>query len=193
VEKPRSITVHEGRRMVEAARRNDRVVQVGTHRRSSKSLAELAVMIAQGKLGKVTVSQAYRISNMYPAGIGSARPSPPPTDLNWDMWLGPRPKRPFSWHRRRRISPITSSRRYRYGSGLSPCRSNCGASSPTDPEPSPPSRRFFLPRSSGCCSRRQAGHLMRTYREPPARDSAASPLCIASARRSTIMSTCTPA
>jgi len=95
VEKPLSITIHEGRRMVEAARRNDRVVQAGTHRRSSPTLAQLAAHIAKGKLGHVTVGHAYRISDMYPGGIGKRPPSAAPKDLDWDMWLGPRPKRPY--------------------------------------------------------------------------------------------------
>ena len=95
VEKPLSITVHEGRRMVEAARRNRRVVQVGTHRRSSDLYAKLAALTASGKLGQITVSRAYRLSNMYPLGIGKAKPSAPPPDLDWDMWLGPRPMQPF--------------------------------------------------------------------------------------------------
>ncbi|NUQ62873.1 MAG: Gfo/Idh/MocA family oxidoreductase [Pirellulales bacterium] len=95
VEKPLSITVREGRRMVEAARRNDRVVQVGTHRRSSGLYAQLADITLAGQIGKITVARAYRLSNMYPAGIGRAEPSQPPKDLNWDLWLGPRPDRPF--------------------------------------------------------------------------------------------------
>ncbi len=95
VEKPLSITVVEGRKMVEAARRHQRVVQVGTHRRSSKLYAQLAELVAAGRLGKVTVSRAYRLSNMSPSGIGTAEPAAPPGDLDWDLWLGPRPDRPF--------------------------------------------------------------------------------------------------
>jgi predicted dehydrogenase len=95
IEKPLSITIHEGRRMVEAARRNNRVTQVGTHRRSSRMYTDLAGQVQSGKIGKVTVSRAYRLSNMYPAGIGKADPIDPPADLNWDLWLGPRPARPF--------------------------------------------------------------------------------------------------
>jgi len=95
VEKPLSITVVEGRKMVEAARKYNRVVQVGTHRRSSKLYAQLHELIQSGKIGKVTVSRAYRLSNMFPAGIGKAQPSDPPPGLHWDLWLGPRPERPF--------------------------------------------------------------------------------------------------
>jgi len=95
VEKPLSITVVEGRKMVEAARKYNRVVQVGTHRRSSKLYAQLHELIQSGKIGKVTVSRAYRLSNMFPGGIGKAQPSDPPAGLHWDLWLGPRPERPF--------------------------------------------------------------------------------------------------
>ena len=95
VEKPLAITVREGRRMVEAARRNVRVVQVGTHRRSSELYAQLADITTAGGIGKITVGRAYRLSNMYPGGIGRAEPSAAPEDLNWDLWLGPRPQRPF--------------------------------------------------------------------------------------------------
>ena len=95
VEKPLSVTVVEGRRMVEAARRHKRVVQVGTHRRSSPIYAKLVEETTAGKIGKITVSRAYRLSNMFPTGIGKAQASPPPPELDWDMWLGPRPERPF--------------------------------------------------------------------------------------------------
>jgi predicted dehydrogenase len=94
-EKPLSKTIYEGRRMVEAARRNKRVVQMGTHRRSGTAYIEAAKMIASGKLGKITVARAFDTTNMYPNGIGKAAPSDPPKDLDWDMWLGPRPMRPY--------------------------------------------------------------------------------------------------
>lgn len=95
VEKPLSVTVHEGRKMVEAARRNKRVVQVGTHRRSSELWHKAAVMVQAGDLGQVTVSRAFRLNNMYPNGIGKRPHTAAPGDLDWDMWLGPRPSRPY--------------------------------------------------------------------------------------------------
>ena len=95
VEKPLSITVVEGRKMVEAARRNKRVVQVGTHRRSGTLYADAAKLVQSGGIGKVTVARCYRITNMWPNGIGKAPDADPPKDLDWDMWLGPRPKRAY--------------------------------------------------------------------------------------------------
>jgi len=95
VEKPMSITVREGRRMVEAARRRKRVVQVGLHRRSSRLYADLAKLVGAGGIGKVTVARCYRLSNMYPKGMGKCAAGEPPDHLDWDLWLGPRPQRPY--------------------------------------------------------------------------------------------------
>lgn len=94
-EKPLAKTIHEGRTMIEVARQTGRVVQVGTHRRSGLSYADAAQLAGSGKLGKITVARAYDTTNMFPLGIGKAAPSDPPKDLDWDMWLGPRPARPF--------------------------------------------------------------------------------------------------
>ncbi|MCL4772080.1 MAG: Gfo/Idh/MocA family oxidoreductase, partial [Burkholderiaceae bacterium] len=94
-EKPLTLTIREGRRMVDAARKHNRVVQVGTHRRSGKSFAAAAELIAADKIGKVTVARAFDTTNMFPDGIGKAPPSDPPADLDSNMWLGPRPERPY--------------------------------------------------------------------------------------------------
>ncbi len=95
VEKPLSITVHEGRKMVEAARRNNRIAQVGLMRRSSTLFPTVRAKVMRGEIGKVTVARSYRISNMWPNGIGTAPDSAPTPGLNWDMWMGPRARRPF--------------------------------------------------------------------------------------------------
>ena len=95
VEKPLSITVVEGRKMVEVAQRYNRVVQVGLHRRSSKSYMQAVQDVQAGKIGKVTVGRAYRISNMDPDGIGKCPDTTPPEGFDFDMWLGPRAKRAY--------------------------------------------------------------------------------------------------
>jgi hypothetical protein len=86
IEKPLSITIHEGRRMVEAARRNSRITQVGTHRRSSSMYTDLAELVQQGKIGKVTISRAYRLSNMATCTRrASAKPS---RAIRLPIWTG---------------------------------------------------------------------------------------------------------
>ncbi len=94
-EKPLSMTLVEGRKMVEAARKYDRVVTAGLHRRSSPMYAKLADYIQDDGIGKVTVSRAYRLNNMYPDGIGRLEDTKPPKGLDWDLWLGPRGERPY--------------------------------------------------------------------------------------------------
>jgi predicted dehydrogenase len=96
VEKPLSLTVREGRRMVAAARRNNRVVQVGTQRRSSQLYTQLADLVRSGAIGKVTSARAALTNNMAPHGIGKLPDCAPPEGLDWDMWLGPRAERPFN-------------------------------------------------------------------------------------------------
>src|SRR5947209_8060366 len=63
-EKPLTITIHEGRKMVEAARRNNRIVQMGVQRRSSTLYPKLVKLVQDDTIGKVTVARAYRISDM---------------------------------------------------------------------------------------------------------------------------------
>ncbi|WP_435018740.1 Gfo/Idh/MocA family protein [Tundrisphaera sp. TA3] len=96
VEKPLSMTIREGRRIVDAARKHDRVVQVGTHRRSSPLFAKMAEMIRDGAIGKITGGRACYASNMMPGGIGLHPDSEPPQGLDWDLWQGPRASRPFN-------------------------------------------------------------------------------------------------
>ena len=99
VEKPLSLTVAEGRKMVDTAERTKRVVQVGIHRRSAKFLQEAAEFVRSGGLGQVTVVKGHHIQNEYPNGIGAARDVPPPSEQDWDRWLGPAPKVPYNRNR----------------------------------------------------------------------------------------------
>jgi predicted dehydrogenase len=99
VEKPLSLRVAEGRRMVEAGRRYGRVVQVGIHRRSVPFCREAADFVRGGGLGKITAARAFHIQNEWPKGIGQAPDEPAPAGLDWDRWLGPAPKVPYNKNR----------------------------------------------------------------------------------------------
>ncbi len=95
VEKPLSVTIREGQRMIAAARRNNAVVQVGIQRRASSLMPKLISAIHDGTFGKIVFSRSYRITNMCPEGIGISEETEAPDGLDWDMWLGPRPFRPY--------------------------------------------------------------------------------------------------
>src|SRR5215470_12456573 len=99
VEKPLSLTVVEGRRMVEAAERHKRVVQVGLQRRSSEYCREAVEFIRGGGIGKVTAVRAFHIQNEWPKGIGKPPNEAPPADFDWEAWLGPAPKVPYNKNR----------------------------------------------------------------------------------------------
>jgi predicted dehydrogenase len=97
VEKPASHNLKEGRRMVEAARKYHRVIQLGTQSRSSASLARAAELIRSGKLGKIPSARTWIGGNR--PNIGKLQNSEVPAGVDYDLWLGPAPKRPFNQNR----------------------------------------------------------------------------------------------
>ena len=99
VEKPICHTVDEGILMVEAARKHNRVVQVGTQQRSGIHFQKAVKLVQDGFIGKVSFVRTWNYANQYPEGIGNPADSTPPSDLDWNTWLGPAPKVPFNWNR----------------------------------------------------------------------------------------------
>lgn len=91
VEKPISVTVDEGRMMVEAARKYNRVVQAGTMQRSAEHFQKAVEVVQSGQLGKITMVHTWNYAHAPKEGIGSPADSKPPAGLDWDMWLGPAP------------------------------------------------------------------------------------------------------
>jgi predicted dehydrogenase len=99
VEKPVSVVIDEGRKMVEAARKYNRVVQVGTQQRSGIHFQKATELVRQGGIGKVTFCRTFNYANGSPEGIGNPPDAAAPGDLDWNMWLGPAPERPFNKNR----------------------------------------------------------------------------------------------
>jgi len=99
VEKPISITVAEGRKMVQAARKYKRVVQVGTQQRSGKHFQRAVKLVQSGELGAITAVRTWNLGNGFPEGWGNPPDSEPPANLDWDLWLGPAPAVPFNQNR----------------------------------------------------------------------------------------------
>jgi predicted dehydrogenase len=99
VEKPLSHNIAEGRAMVNAARRYGRVVQVGTQQRSGSHFQRAVEVVRSGALGTVSLCRAWNVSNETPGGIGNPPDGDPPPNIDYDMWLGPAPKRPYNPNR----------------------------------------------------------------------------------------------
>ncbi len=98
VEKPLTLFVEEGRWMVNAARRYKRVVQVGTQQRSGAHYHHAVGLLRAGHLGRIHSARMGSFRNVMP-GFGSPPDSDPPTELDYDLWLGPAPLRPYNKNR----------------------------------------------------------------------------------------------
>jgi predicted dehydrogenase len=104
VEKPVSHEVWEGRQLVEAARKHNKIVQTGTQIRSNPGVREAIQYIHDGKLGKVLVARGLCYKRR--ASIGKVtQPQTPPATVDYDLWCGPAPMGPlmrknlhYDWH-----------------------------------------------------------------------------------------------
>jgi predicted dehydrogenase len=93
-EKPLSLTVVEGRKMVEAARENNRIVQTGSQQRSADNFRLACELVRSGRIGKL---QQVLVGIPKPNHPGEPVPdSEPPPELDYDTWLGPAPYRPYN-------------------------------------------------------------------------------------------------
>jgi len=102
VEKTASLRLWEGRKMVQAARKYNRIVQVGMQNRSAPYMVSAREYIQSGKLGRVVHAKIY---NLLPGRAFTPQPdSAVPAGLDWDRWLGPAPEVPYNagrhldWH-----------------------------------------------------------------------------------------------
>ena len=94
VEKPSSHDIWEGRKMVEAARKYNRVVQVGMQNRSNSYGVTARELIRSGKMGSIHLVRVYNMLDRTP--VERTPDSAPPEGFDWDMWLGPVPWRPYN-------------------------------------------------------------------------------------------------
>jgi len=113
VQKPISVDVMEGKAMLDAARKHGRVVQVGTQRRSTPHLIEaLDKVVKPGLLGKIGMAEVYCYYHM------RTRENPPdtkpPENLDYEMWTGPAPLRPYN----KLVHPRSWRAFMEYGNGI---------------------------------------------------------------------------
>lgn len=103
VEKPCSHTAQEGEWAVEAARKHNRVVQMGSQRRTWPGVVEAIEKIHAGEIGRVLYARTW-YNNRRPS-IGPGKPASVPNWLDWELWQGPAPRREYqdnvvhyNWH-----------------------------------------------------------------------------------------------
>lgn len=97
VEKPDGHNLEEGRRMVLAMRKHKRIVQMGSQHRSTTRMQTALEYIRSGALGTCLAARAWESSRQ--GTIGRPADSDPPAGVDYDMWLGPAPQRPFNRNR----------------------------------------------------------------------------------------------
>lgn len=104
IEKPISHDVHEGRKLVEAARKYGRIVQGGTQCRSSDGIAQGIELLRSGALGKIKVARGFCYKPRQSIGKVTG-PKDPPKEVEYDLWCGPAPNQPlmrsnlhYDWH-----------------------------------------------------------------------------------------------
>jgi len=95
-EKPGTMTLAEGRALVAAERQHARVFQTGTQRRAETNFIIADELARQGRLGRIhTVYASTLVFKMMTTWL-PAQPEPPPDQLDWNLWLGPAPWRPYN-------------------------------------------------------------------------------------------------
>ena len=94
VEKPDGHNIVEGQRMVAAAKKHQRLIQLGTQSRTSEYFHAAMDYIRSGKLGRVLFAKSWESAKQ--GSIGRPADGDPPQGVDYDMWLGPAPKRPFN-------------------------------------------------------------------------------------------------
>jgi predicted dehydrogenase len=93
VEKPLSLCIWDGRKMVEAARKYNRVVQVGTQSRSAPYTDKALEYLRSGKLGDVRLARVFLMQESGPISVADVQPVP--EGLDYDLWCGPSPMLPY--------------------------------------------------------------------------------------------------
>ncbi|NUQ63925.1 MAG: Gfo/Idh/MocA family oxidoreductase [Pirellulales bacterium] len=97
VEKPCSHNLWEGRQLVAAARKYQRMCQHGTQGRSSPAIREAIQKLGEGVIGEIYMARGLCFK--WRPSIGRTPDEPVPAGVNYDLWLGPAPERPFSRNR----------------------------------------------------------------------------------------------
>lgn len=96
VQKPMTLHLAESLALRNAVRKHKRISQVGTQIHASENYRRIVEMIRADHIGKVSVVRTFNVMNQGPEGVGHDPNTTPPADLDWNLWLGPAPARPYN-------------------------------------------------------------------------------------------------
>ncbi|HYK89898.1 MAG TPA: Gfo/Idh/MocA family oxidoreductase [Acidobacteriota bacterium] len=96
LQKPMTLYPYECIAVRNAVNQHKRISQIGTQIHATGNYRRVVEWIRSGRLGPVSVVRTFNVMNQGPEGIGRAPKEDPPEGLDWDLWLGPGPKRPFN-------------------------------------------------------------------------------------------------
>jgi len=96
LQKPMTLYPAETLAVRNAVNKHQRISQIGTQIHAGANYRRVVEWVRSGKLGPVSVARTFNVMNQGPTGIGTAPQQDPPADLDWDMWLGPGPARPYN-------------------------------------------------------------------------------------------------
>lgn len=96
LEKPMTLSLAESFAVLKAAEKNKRITQVGTQIHATKNYRQIVNMVRSGVIGPVSMARTFHVLNDGPEGIGNVPDTDPPAGVDWDLWLGPGPKRGYN-------------------------------------------------------------------------------------------------
>jgi predicted dehydrogenase len=96
LQKPMTLHLAESLAVRNAVKKHDRICQVGTQIHATDNYRRIVEAVRAGYLGKVSAVRTFNVMNQGPEGVGHDPNTKPPEGLDWDLWLGPGPKRPYN-------------------------------------------------------------------------------------------------
>ncbi len=96
LQKPMTMHVAETLAVKKAVKKHNRISQIGTQIHAGENYRRVVEWIRSGRLGDISVARTMNVMNQGPEGLGKVPNTAPPKDLDWDLWVGPAPMRPYN-------------------------------------------------------------------------------------------------
>ncbi len=96
LQKPMTLSLGESLAVRNAVRKHQRISQIGTQIHAGENYRRVVEFIRSGNLGPIGVVRTFNVMNQHPGGVGKVAQTAPPAGLDWELWVGPAPMRPFN-------------------------------------------------------------------------------------------------